>query len=302
MPTSASRSAALRCASFFGMSWWARMASASWDPTRYTGLSEVIGSWNTMAISRPRSFAICLSGIPINSTPRYRIEPEILAGFGSSPMIARAVTLLPDPDSPTTASTSPGRRENVSPRTAWTTPSTVGKSTLRSVMASSGASADSSMPASSTVPDSRASARSSGSATTAIPPASRPHPRLRGVERVPEAVTDEVDAEHDHDDEQAGEIEEPRPGRRRLLAHRDELAEGGVRGLDPEADVGEGGLGKDGSRHDQRRIDDDRPHGVRQKVPEDDAPVRRAQGAGRLDVLLLPERQEDPAHDPGDDH
>src|SRR5438105_8755511 len=220
-------------------------------------------------------------------------------------MIARAVTLLPDPDSPTTASTSRGRRENVSPRTAWTTPSTVGKSTLRSVMASSGASADSSMPASSTVPDRRASPRCSGSATTAIPGGacpSRPHPRLGGVERVPETVADEVDAEHDHDDEQAGEVEQPGPGGGRLLAHRDELAERGVRRLDPEADVGEGGLGKDGGRHDQRRIDNDGADGVRQEVPEDDAPVRRPEGPGRLDVLLLPQRQEDPAHDPGDDH
>src|SRR2546423_1366396 len=208
-------------------------------------------------------------------------------------MIASAVTLLPDPDSPTTASTSPGMREKVSPRTAWTTPSTVGKSTLRSVTASSGASADSSMPSSSTEPESRASLSCSGSATTAGTPASRPHPRLGGVEGIPEAVADEVDAEHDHDDEEAGEVEQPRPGGRGLLPDRNQLAERRVRRLDAEADVGERGLGKDGGRHDQRRIDDDGTHGVRQQVPEDDAPVGRPQRAGRLDAFLLPERQED---------
>ncbi len=31
------------------------IASATWSPTRWTGFSAVIGSWNTMAISRPRT-------------------------------------------------------------------------------------------------------------------------------------------------------------------------------------------------------------------------------------------------------
>jgi hypothetical protein len=46
-------------------------------------------------------------------------------------MIARLVTLLPDPDSPTTPRVSPRRRVNERFETAWTTPSRVLKRTVR---------------------------------------------------------------------------------------------------------------------------------------------------------------------------
>ena len=44
------------------------------------------------------------------------------ATSGSSPMILLQRTLLPQPDSPTTASTSPCRSEKLTPRTACTSP------------------------------------------------------------------------------------------------------------------------------------------------------------------------------------
>src|SRR5262249_59753670 len=47
-------------------------------------------------------------------------------------MIARSVTLLPEPDSPSSASTLPASSENVTPFTARTTPSRVLNATLRS--------------------------------------------------------------------------------------------------------------------------------------------------------------------------
>ena len=43
------------------------------------------------------------------------------------PMTVRKETLLPDPDSPTTPSVSPGSSENETPSTAFTNPSSVGK-------------------------------------------------------------------------------------------------------------------------------------------------------------------------------
>ncbi len=43
--------------------------------------------------------------------------------------MARAVTDFPEPDSPTMPRTSPGARVKSMPRTAWTTPSFVRKST-----------------------------------------------------------------------------------------------------------------------------------------------------------------------------
>ena len=47
------------------------------------------------------------------------------------PMIACAVTLLPEPDSPTIASVLPRATESETPSTAWTMPSSVGKRTTR---------------------------------------------------------------------------------------------------------------------------------------------------------------------------
>ena len=46
-------------------------------------------------------------------------------GVGTRPMIARLVTDLPEPDSPTMPSVSPGWISKLTPLTAWTTPSSV---------------------------------------------------------------------------------------------------------------------------------------------------------------------------------
>ena len=54
-------------------------------------------------------------------------------------MIVCAVTLLPEPDSPTIASTSPGRRSKLTPSTACSRPPSVAKPTRRSLTERSGA-------------------------------------------------------------------------------------------------------------------------------------------------------------------
>src|SRR6188508_1580457 len=59
-----------------------------------------------------------------------------MARGGCSPMIASAVALLPDPDSPTTPSTRPAGSANDTERTASTTPLSVGIRTTRSVTSS----------------------------------------------------------------------------------------------------------------------------------------------------------------------
>ena len=65
--------------------------------------------------------------------------PEIWAlGPRVRPIRVIAVTDLPQPDSPTTASTSPGLTSNETPSTAWTIPSSVRKLTRRSSTSSSG--------------------------------------------------------------------------------------------------------------------------------------------------------------------
>jgi hypothetical protein len=84
-----------------------------------------------MAIPVPRMVFSCFSFIVRSSRPWKRMDPRTCALLGNRPIVARAVTDLPEPDSPTMPSTSPGARERSMPRTAWTTPSFVGKSTSR---------------------------------------------------------------------------------------------------------------------------------------------------------------------------
>ena len=54
MPTAASSSIARARAACLEMCSCARICSAICQPTRYTGFSEVIGSWKIMAIPVPR--------------------------------------------------------------------------------------------------------------------------------------------------------------------------------------------------------------------------------------------------------
>ncbi|OLT04667.1 hypothetical protein BJF90_21735 [Pseudonocardia sp. CNS-004] len=88
----------------------ARTASVIWAPTRIVGLSERAGSWNTIAMSAPRWRRISRSGRPTSSAPSNRADPLTCAVGGSSPISARELTLLPDPDSPMTASIRPAAR------------------------------------------------------------------------------------------------------------------------------------------------------------------------------------------------
>ena len=78
-----------------------------------TGLSEVIGSWKIIAISLPRIARISAS----RQLEQVAAVEEDLAlddparRIGIRRMIESAVTLLPQPDSPTTPSVSPAQRE-----------------------------------------------------------------------------------------------------------------------------------------------------------------------------------------------
>src|ERR1700754_3179699 len=108
------------------------------------------------------------------------------------------------------------------PSTAWTMPSSVLNSTTRSLI------------------------ESRGSGT---------HPPLRRVERVPQAVADEVDAQDDQDEGQAREDGQP-PLLRIRLCRGDEHAERRRRRLDPEAEEGERRLDQDRRADGERRVDD----------------------------------------------
>ena len=85
-----------------GMPRWTRSGSAICSPMRISGLSELIGSWKTIAIAVPHSSRSSLSGRPTSSSPSKRTDPlRITSGPESSPMIDRLSTVLPEPDSPT---------------------------------------------------------------------------------------------------------------------------------------------------------------------------------------------------------
>src|SRR4249919_241265 len=74
------------------------------------------------------------------STPSNRISPLSIrpGGFGIRRSTDSAVTLLPDPDSPTIASVSPGSRWNDTPSTAVTVPRSVRNRVVRFLTSSSG--------------------------------------------------------------------------------------------------------------------------------------------------------------------
>ena len=113
---------------------------STWSPTVCTGLSEVIGSWKIIAISLPRISRMARRGPSARRCRRPRAagrvarlaRPAVAAGSrrrrsgparSTSCRIEWAVTLLPQPLSPTTQSVCPRRTSRSTPSTALTTPS-----------------------------------------------------------------------------------------------------------------------------------------------------------------------------------
>ena len=109
-------------------------------PIVSVGFSDVIGSWKIIAISWPRTSSSCFSLSVVRSRPSNMIEPATIfaGGFGIRPMIESAVTDLPQPDSPTIPSVLPCSTAKLTPSTARTTPSRVKKCVWRSSTSSSG--------------------------------------------------------------------------------------------------------------------------------------------------------------------
>ena len=86
---------------------WARIVSTICSSIVRTGFRLVIGSWKIIAIVAAPEVRACSASERVSrSWPSKRTRPPSIrpAGFGSSRMIARLVTLLPQPDSPTSPS------------------------------------------------------------------------------------------------------------------------------------------------------------------------------------------------------
>ena len=90
-----------------------------------TGLSEVIGSWKIMAdLLAAQVLRSPARAARAGRRPSKRIEPATVCpgGSGTRRMMDSAVTLLPQPDSPTIASVVPASTANETPSTALNRP------------------------------------------------------------------------------------------------------------------------------------------------------------------------------------
>ncbi len=138
MPTRRRMSIAFARPCFFETRPWARRPSTICHPTVCTGFSAVDGSWNTIPTSRPRARRSSSAEMESTSTAPAPVRslrstaPSVTAVSGRRPRIVRAVTDLPDPDSPTMARISPGDTVRDTPSTARTSPPSVAKVTPRS--------------------------------------------------------------------------------------------------------------------------------------------------------------------------
>jgi hypothetical protein len=96
-------------------------------PTVATGFSEDIGSWKIMESALPRTSCIVASGNASRSRPSSSTCPASMraGGTGSRRIRARAVSDLPQPLSPTSASVSPASTFSERSLTAGNTPARV---------------------------------------------------------------------------------------------------------------------------------------------------------------------------------
>ncbi len=132
MPTVPSNSIALVRASALLRPAFTRRPSTRVEPTVKQGSSATIGSWPIIATVVPRSRARSFSGSLAKSCPSRLIRSAVVApGDGTSPRIASAVMVLPQPDSPTRPSTSPRRALRLTRSTTAVSPLGWGKETVR---------------------------------------------------------------------------------------------------------------------------------------------------------------------------
>ena len=140
MPTRSSISTARANSALGGRRSCARIVSMSWSPMLNTGFRLVIGSWKTMAMPGPRMPCMRDCERVVSSVPSNRMEPPAMraGGRGSRPMMVSAVTLLPEPDSPTMPRISPGSRLKEMSSTAVISPRWVWKAVVRFWTSSNG--------------------------------------------------------------------------------------------------------------------------------------------------------------------
>src|SRR4051812_5596377 len=117
------------------------------------------------------------------------------------------------------------------------------------------------------------------------------------VERIAQAVSEQVERQRCDHEEDAGEHHQP-PGdvvvERRVVQQR---SPGRLVRRHAEPDERQPGFEQDVAWYQEGRVHDDRTHQVRQDLLADDPEVACAQGAAGLDELALTQREREAAHD-----
>src|SRR5690242_7825475 len=267
-----------------------RSISVSWLPIFMTGLSDVIGSWKTIASCAPQRPRSSSSVAVTRSWPSNMAEPDRSTFFfGSRPMMLRDSTVLPEPDSPTTPSVRPRSSEKLTPSTARASPRGVLNAVLRSTTSRSGPSSGAGSKRSSPMllRRRRALTGSSGSQRT-----------LPDVELRPEHVAEEVERHHgDEDDERWGEHDVRCVGEV-ADAGLDRVAPRDLLGVHAGTDDREPGLGDDDDGHAEQCDREHRGQHVREDLAEHHPAVLGALGARGHDELALGPREGRRARDP----
>src|SRR6266516_633770 len=260
MPTLPSMLIADCIALFLSQPWCRRVGSATCQPTRYTGLSEVIGSWKIIAISRPRISRISYSLIRVRSWPLNMTFPPTIRPGRCRRMMLSAVTDLPQPDSPTMPSVSPALSSNETPSTALTMPSLVEKTVCRSRTSSSGC------------------------VTAGLGLQSR-------VESIPDGVAEDVRGQDGEKDREPWKSNQEPGAEEVALGVRQHVAPARCRRLDAEAEEVQGRLDEDDLADAEAGGDDQHREDVGQQVANHQARVPGADRPRGEDEIALLHRQ-----------
>src|SRR6266404_751581 len=191
--------------------------------------------------------------------------------------IESAVTLLPQPDSPTRPSVRPRRSVKLMPSTARATPSEVSKCVCSSRTARRGG----------------AGSRARGAASvTAASATSSTHPERARIEGVAQIIAEEVERHDCDEDKDAGRQD---PGELRDALHvlrvGEEVAPAGARLLDAESEERQRALAEDEARDAERGGDDRVAERGGNHVAHDDARAAGTERARALHVLELANRR-----------
>src|ERR1700733_4307533 len=177
-------------------------------------------------------------------------------------MAAMNTWVLPDPDSPTIPTHSPGATSIDTWRTAAIRAPRCVNSTLRSSMRRAG--------------------------TTSA---------FLHVEGVAQAVAEEVERQQQQRQKSAGHQQYPRRRLHLARAFGNQRTEAGMRLLDAEPQKAQEAFEHNDLRHRQRGVDDHRSDDVGNHVSRDDARSARPRGDRRLDEFAMPDAQGLAAHD-----